>query len=92
MSKIDAFIEFPKLFNLGTGNGHSVLEVIQEFEKTNNIKLTYVIGERRPGDVESIYADNQKATLDLGWQCKYNLADALKHSWNWENNYEKMKG
>lgn len=89
--KIDSFNHFPQYFNLGTGQGNSVLEVIQEFEKINHVKVNYVIGPRRDGDVESIYANTQKAEKELGWICKYNLSDALKHSWQWEKNYTTIK-
>lgn len=71
-------------FNLGTGNGSSVLEVITTFEEVNNEKVNYVVGPKRPGDVEQIYADATKAKTILGWECQYTLADSLKHSWEWE--------
>lgn len=74
----------PEIFNLGTGKGNTVLEVVQTFERVNKVKLNYVIGPRRSGDVESIFADNKKAYEQLKWKCKYTLADALEHAWNWE--------
>lgn len=89
--KIHSLSDFPAIFNLGTGNGNTVLEVIQSFEKVNNVKVNYTIGPRRAGDVESIYANCEKASRELGWKCKFTLSDALKHSWNWENNYPSIK-
>ncbi|MBK9192431.1 MAG: UDP-glucose 4-epimerase GalE [Crocinitomicaceae bacterium] len=71
-------------FNLGTGKGSSVLEIIHNFEKVNGVKLNYKIGPRRAGDVEQIFANPSKAEKELGWKCQYSVADALKHSWDWE--------
>lgn len=72
------------IFNLGSGNGHSVLEVIKTFEKVSDQKLNYVIGPRRPGDVISIFANNEKAMKVLGWKLKYDLEDMMATAWNWE--------
>lgn len=72
------------IFNLGTGRGTSVLELIKAFEHVNQLKLNYEIGPRRNGDVEQIYANAEKAKRVLGWRCEYTLEDALEHSWNWE--------
>jgi UDP-glucose 4-epimerase len=71
-------------FNIGTGSGSSVLEVITTFEKVNNVKVNYSVGPKREGDVEQIYADASKAKNILGWQCQFTLGDSLKHSWEWE--------
>lgn len=71
-------------FNLGTGKGTSVLEIIHNFEAVNGLKLNYKIGPRRAGDVEQIFANPAKAEKALGWGCKYSVADALRHSWDWE--------
>jgi len=71
-------------FNLGTGKGSTVLEIIHNFEKVNGIKLNYKIGSRREGDVEQIFANPKKAERELGWKCEYSVADALKHAWDWE--------
>jgi len=71
-------------FNLGTGKGSSVLEIIHNFEKVNQLKLNYKIGPRRAGDVEQIFANPRHAEKVLNWKCEYSIADALKHSWNWE--------
>lgn len=72
------------LLNIGTGNGSSVLEIINEFEKVNNIKIKYKIGPRREGDVTEIFADNSLIVEKLGWQPKYSLGDSLRDSWNWQ--------
>lgn len=74
------------LLNIGTGNGSSVLEIINEFEKVNDIKIKYKIGPRREGDVTEIFADNSLIVKKLGWQPKYSLADSLRDSWNWQKN------
>lgn len=72
------------VFNIGTGQGASVLELIQTFEEATNVKLTYTIGPRRPGDVEQIYANVDKATQVLGWQAKRSLAESLSDAWRWQ--------
>ncbi len=72
------------IFNLGSGNGYTVLEVIKAFEDISGLKLNYSIGPRRPGDVISIYANNDKATSELQWNCQYNLEDMMRTAWEWE--------
>ena len=72
------------IFNLGTGNGVTVLEAIQSFEKVSGEKLNYKLGARRAGDVVSIYANNDKAVSTLNWKIKYNLDDMMRTAWNWE--------
>jgi UDP-glucose 4-epimerase len=79
-----------EIFNLGSGNGVTVLEAITAFEKTTGQKLNYVIGPRRPGDVVSIYANNEKAVNELGWKIKYNLDDMMKTAWGWELKVKEM--
>jgi len=73
-----------EVFNLGSGNGVTVLEAIKAFERVNNIKLNYTIGPRRPGDVISIYANNDLARKALGWELKYTLDDMVATAWKWE--------
>jgi len=73
-----------EVFNLGTGNGVTVLEIIKAFEEVSGQKLNYKIGPRRPGDVVAIYANNNKAVNDLNWKIKYNLRDMMKTAWDWE--------
>lgn len=74
----------PEIFNLGTGNGYTVLEVINTFEKVTGQKLNYKIGPRRSGDVVAIYANNDKAVKELGWQTKYSLDEMMRTAWDWE--------
>jgi UDP-glucose 4-epimerase len=77
------------VFNLGTGTGYSVLELIKLFEKISGAPLNYTIAPRRPGDVISIYANNDKAKKQLGWHTKYALEDMLQTAWNWELKLKK---
>jgi UDP-glucose 4-epimerase len=79
------------VFNVGTGVGCSVLEVIQTFERVNNIKIKYSFGDRRPGDVEKVYADPTLAFEKLKWKPKYSLGDALQHAWQWEVNFRRIE-
>lgn len=79
------------VINLGSGNGVSVLEIINAFEQQNNIKLNYKFGPRRQGDVESIYSDSSKALKVLGWKTNYNINDMVKSAWLWEQNLNKEK-
>lgn len=72
------------VFNLGTGNGYTVLEIIDEFEKASGTKLNYKIGPRRPGDVIAIYANNDKAKNLLGWNPEFNLQQMMATAWQWE--------
>jgi len=71
-------------FNLGTGTGSSVLEVIQSFERVTGLKLNYKIADRRLGDVIAAYADTTKANNELGWKTQLTLDDAMKSAWKWE--------
>ncbi len=72
------------IFNLGTGDGVTVLEAIKTFEEVSGVKLNYEIGPRRPGDVIAIYANNNLAVTELGWEIKYSLKDMMKTAWAWE--------
>lgn len=73
-----------EVFNLGSGDGTTVLEAINAFERISGVKLNYVIGARRPGDVISIYANNDLARNVLGWVPKFSLDDMLSTAWKWE--------
>ncbi len=73
-----------EVFNLGTGAGSSVLEVIKSFEKVSGVKLNYTIGPRRTGDVIAAYADTQKAEKVLGWKAEQTLDQAIASAWAWE--------
>lgn len=77
------------VFNVGTGKGISVLELVNTFIRTTGVKLPFVIGPRRPGDIEKVYADPSRANEALNWQAKYSLEDALKHAWAWEQKIRK---
>ncbi|MBQ0151708.1 MAG: GDP-mannose 4,6-dehydratase, partial [Chryseobacterium sp.] len=76
------------IFNLGTGKGSSVLEVVNAFEKANNVSVPYQICDRREGDIEIAYADASKAEQELGWKSETSLQEALKMTWNWQKYLE----
>jgi UDP-glucose 4-epimerase len=76
------------LFNLGTGNGVSVIEAIQAFEKVSGQTLKYAIGPRRAGDVVAVYANNDLARKELGWDPSRSLDDMMLSAWKWQQNLE----
>ncbi len=78
-----------EIFNIGTGRGSSVMEIVKAFEKINNIKLNYKIAPRREGDVPAVWADTTKAENELGWKAQLTMEDALKDAWNWEKKLNK---
>jgi UDP-glucose 4-epimerase len=78
------------LFNLGTGNGVTVLEAIYAFEKVAEMKLNYEIGPRRSGDVEAIYANNNLAKQELGWEPKFNIEEMMLSAWKWQQQISKI--
>lgn len=73
-----------EFFNIGTGTGSSVLDVVKEFEKATGKKVNYKIVERRAGDITAAYADTSLANKELGWKAELSLEDALKSSWKWQ--------
>lgn len=77
-------VNFYDIFNVGTGNGNTVLEVIKTFEKVSGQKLNYEIGPRRTGDIEKVWANTDKINKVLGWEAKYSLEDSMRDSWNWQ--------
>jgi UDP-glucose 4-epimerase len=79
------------VFNIGTGNGNSVLEVVQTFEQVSGQKLNYTIGPRRAGDVVQIYASCDKAEKELGWKTERSLANALTTAWEWETRLNVLR-
>ena len=81
---------FYDFFNVGTGRGTTVLELIKIFEDTNNIKLKYKIGNRRAGDIIAAYADIKKINTTIGWYAKNTISNALKTAWNWEKQLSKL--
>lgn len=77
------------IYNLGTGKGTSVLELVHAFEEANNIKINYVIVDRRPGDIAECYANADKAYREMGFKCSRSIVDACRDSWNWQKNNPK---
>ena len=73
-----------EFFNIGTGNGNSVLETIQTFEKVNGVKVNYKLVDRRPGDIEQIYADTSFANEELGWKAEKGLEEMMSSAWKWQ--------
>lgn len=86
LNKNEGKMEF---FNIGTGKGSSVLDVINAFEKANNLKLNYTFDKRREGDITAAYADTTLANTKLNWKTELSLEDALKDAWKWQK--EQMK-
>ena len=80
-----------EVFNLGTGEGNSVLEAIQAFEKVSGTKLPYEITDRREGDITAAYADTTKANEVLKWKAEYNIEDALESAWKWQQKLEEKE-
>ena len=74
------------IYNLGTGKGTSVLELVNAFEKANNIKIPYIICERRPGDVDENYAEASKALKEMNFKTELDIEDACRDSWRWQSN------
>lgn len=72
------------VFNVGTGEGYTVLQLINTFEEVNGVKLNYTIGPRREGDVEKIYAQSDKVNNVMKWRAEKTMADALRDAWNWQ--------
>jgi len=79
-----------EVFNVGTGKGSSVLEVIQSFERVSGVPLNYKIVGRRPGDITEAYADTTRANTVLGWKAESSLDDAMKSAWAWEQEIRKI--
>lgn len=75
-----------EIFNLGTGHGYSVLDVVKTFEKANGIRIPYSIRDRRPGDIATCYCDPGKALRELGWKAEFELEQMCRDSWNFQKN------
>ncbi|MBR6614325.1 MAG: UDP-glucose 4-epimerase GalE [Clostridia bacterium] len=75
------------IYNLGSGRGYSVLDIVKAFEKANGIKINYKIVERRPGDIAKCYADSTKAWKELGWKAEKTLEDMVRDAWNFEQKH-----
>ena len=76
-------------FNVGTGKGHSVLEVIGAFEKINSLKINYEITDRRDGDIEMIYSDIKLSNDLLDWKSEMDIEDMMKSAWEWQKQIKK---
>lgn len=74
------------VFNLGTGIGYSVLDMVNTFEKVNGVHIPYAIAPRRPGDIATVFASPDKSAHELGWKAQYNLEDMCRDTWNWQKN------
>lgn len=74
------------IYNLGTGHGYSVLDVVKAFEKANGLKVPYVIKPRRPGDIATCYCNPAKAERELGWKARYGIEEMCRDSWNFQKN------
>jgi UDP-glucose 4-epimerase len=75
-----------RIYNLGTGRGTSVLELVHAFQEANGLTVPYVIKERRPGDIALYYCDASKAKAELGWEAEKDVFDMCRDSWNWQKN------
>ncbi len=75
-----------KIYNLGTGQGYSVLDIVKNFEEANGLKIPYSIKPRRPGDIATCYADASLAEKELGWTAKYGIREMCEDSWRWQKN------
>ena len=73
-----------EIFNLGTGNGVSVLQLIETFQSATGVKIPYVITGRREGDIEKVWANPEKANNVLGWKAETPLADTMRSAWKWQ--------
>jgi len=74
------------IYNLGTGCGYSVLDIVKNFEEASGVKIPYVIKERRAGDIATCYADATKAEKELGWKAQYGIREMCEDSWRWQKN------
>lgn len=80
-----------EIFNLGTGRGYSVLEIVKAFETANGVSVPYQIDPRRDGDIAVCYADTEKAARMLGWRAEHSLVDMCRDAWRWQQNYLRMQ-
>ncbi|MBR2259065.1 MAG: UDP-glucose 4-epimerase GalE [Blautia sp.] len=74
------------IYNLGTGKGYSVLDIVKNFEAATGVRIPYQIKPRRPGDIATCYADPSKAERELGWKAQYDIKDMCEDSWRWQSN------
>jgi UDP-glucose 4-epimerase len=80
-----------EVFNLGTGVGVSVLQLLNKFTDVTKVNVKYVIGPRRPGDIEKVYADPSKVNKSLAWRTKFTIEESLLHAWQWEKKIRGLK-
>jgi len=85
LKKIDENAELC-IYNLGTGHGYSVLDIVKNFEAANGIKIPYVIKNRRPGDIATCYCDPRKAKEEMGWEAQYGIKEMCEDAWRWQSN------
>ena len=74
------------IYNLGTGHGYSVLDIVKNFEAATGVKIPYTIKPRRPGDIATCYCDPSKAKRELGWEAQYGIKEMCADSWRWQKN------
>ena len=74
------------IYNIGTGHGYSVLDVVKAFEKANGVPVPYSIKPRRPGDIATCYCNPAKAEAELGWKAEFGIEEMCRDSWNWQKN------
>ncbi len=75
-----------EIYNLGTGKGYSVLDIVKTFKKVNGVEIPYRIMPRRPGDIATCYSDPSKALRELGWKAQFGIEEMCRDSWNWQKN------
>jgi UDP-glucose 4-epimerase len=92
LQKLNAQTEstFYDVYNVGTGRGNSVLELVHTFQEVNKLKLNYHIAPRRSGDVEAVYADVSKIRQELGWNATRDLSTCLRDAWNWQRKISNL--
>ena len=75
-----------RVYNLGTGKGYSVLEIVKAFSEASGVEIPYVIAPRRPGDIAACWSDPAKAERELGWRAELGIREMCRDSWNWQKN------
>ena len=91
VAALETLTEGVHIYNLGTGEGTSVLQLVKAFEQANGIAIPYEIVDRRPGDIASCYADVSKAKRELGWEAKHNIIAMCRDAWHFETNKEHLR-
>lgn len=89
VAAIEKLTEGVHIYNLGTGNGTSVLQLVKAFEEANHINIPYEIVDRRPGDLPEYYANAEKAKQELGWTAQYGVLEMCRDAWHFEENYKE---